>query len=168
MYWLDLTLRLMHILGAVILLGSIFFQRYALRPALGEATDPNLAGMQETLRRRAALLTMLSALLLLVSGLVNTARISMGYRFPDGDYNYLLAVKLVLALVIFYLASLLSGRSATAQKVRANPGTWLNALVVCSLLLLGIAAAMRMADREPKVEQVVAPESARGDDGQEG
>ncbi len=160
MYALDLILRLMHILGAIILIGGIIFQKFALRPALGSSAESLKDTAFEILRRRAALLTMTAALLLLVSGLVNTALISMRYRFPDGEYNILLGIKLLLAIVIFWLASLLTGRSQTAQKIQAKAGTWLNVLLVCSLILLGLAAAMRMADREPKVDEVVAPESA--------
>ena len=151
MYAMELLLRVMHVLGAVMLLGGIFYQKFAINPALGSATeDPTHATARETLRRRAAGMTMLASLLLIASGLVNTARASIEYRFPNGDYHLLLAAKLVLALLIFALAALLTGRSAAAQKVRANASLWLNVLLVASLVLLGLAAAMKLAVREPK------------------
>jgi hypothetical protein len=151
MYSLELALRVLHILGAVILLGSIVFQRFALGPALAELEESEAADkVQQALRRRVARLTMLAAAVLLLTGLINTARVSMAYRFPDGDYNLLLAVKLVLAMFIFYLASALAGRSAATERLRANATLWLNVLLVASLLLVGLGAAMKLANREPK------------------
>jgi hypothetical protein len=151
MYWLDIVLRFMHIFGAVLLLGSIFFQRFALGPALGELAEGETADkVRQLLRGRVARLTMLAAALLLISGLINTARVSIDYRFPDGEYHLLLAVKLVLALGIFYLASALAGRSAVAEKLRANATMWLNILLVASLLMIGLGASMKLAVREPK------------------
>lgn len=151
MYYLEIALRIMHILGAVVLLGGIVFQRFVLFPALTELSEGEAAErIRQLLRGRIARLTMLSAALLLISGLVNTARVSIAYRFPDGDYNLLLAGKLVLAMGIFYLASALAGRSASAEKLRANATKWLNILLVAAILIIVLGAAMKSAVREPK------------------
>jgi hypothetical protein len=151
MYYLEIALRIMHILGAVVLLGGIVFQRFVLFPALTELSEGEAAErIRQLLRGRIARLTMLSAALLLISGLVNTARVSIAYRFPDGDYNLLLAGKLVLAMGVFYLASALAGRSASAEKLRANATKWLNVLLLAAILIIVLGAAMKSAVREPK------------------
>ena len=157
MYYLEIALRIMHILGAVLLLGSILFQRFALLPALKELKSEEMADqIRRLLRGRIARITMYSAALLLISGLINTARVSMQFRFPDGDYNLLLAVKLLLALFIFYLASALAGRSESAEKLRANATKWLNVLLAASLLIVVLGAAMKQAVREPKGDRAPA------------
>lgn len=151
MYYLDIVLRIMHILGAVLLLGSILFQRFALLPAIKELqSDETADRIRQLVRGRIARITMFSAALLLISGLINTARVSILFRFPDGDYNLLLAVKLLLAMFIFYLASALAGRSETAEKLRADATKWLNMLLAASLLIIVLGAAMKLAVREPK------------------
>ena len=87
---------------------------------------------------------------LLISGFVNTANISMNYQFPGNYYMPLLGVKLFLAIAIFYIASLLAGRSEGAVKFRERQVFWLNVNILLAVLLVCIAGAMRLADREPK------------------
>ena len=65
----------------------------------------------------------------------------------------LLAIKIVLAAAIFYIASLLAGRSEAASKFRQNQRYWLNINILLAILLVCIAGAMRLADREPKEDE---------------
>ncbi len=150
MYAVELALRLAHIFGAVLLVGGILMQKWVVVPAAAQLTGEGADAVRESLRRRWALTVMAGSGLLLLSGLINTARISMGYRFPDGDYNLLLGVKLLLALVVMFIASVLSGRSPLAQKWRAQAGMWLNVLLLLSVLVLGLAGSMKMAKRVVK------------------
>lgn len=151
MYILELVLRWAHILGAALLAGGIAYQAFVLVPALRALGDSEAAAAaRETLRKRWSILVMVATTLLLVSGLVNTARISIEYRFPNEDYNLLLAAKLILALVVFFLASVLAGRSPLAERLRQNVARWSFVLLLATLAVVGLASVMRFAERVPK------------------
>jgi hypothetical protein len=151
MYYLELALRWAHILGAILLVGGVFYQRVVLGGQLQPASDREAdQDVRDVLRRRWSIVVMIATTLLLISGLANTAIISIRYRFPEGYYNILLGIKLLLAFVMFYLAAVLAGRSSTSVRLRQDARKWLNVLIVLSLLIIGIASAMKAAVRETK------------------
>ena len=109
--YLDLLFRWIHIFAAIVLVGGTFFLRFSLVPALA----PQSGELQQTVlgawRPRWARWVMLSSGVLLLSGLVNAVRIIIRYDFPTSPYHALVAVKLLIALVIFWLSAALAGRS---------------------------------------------------------
>ncbi len=169
MEYLDLAMRWLHIIPAIALVGGTIFMRVAVLPACNQLDESLRASVQENVRRGWSRLLMPSILFLLISGFVNTANISMTYQFPGNYYMPLLGVKLFLAIAIFYIASLLAGRSEGAVKFRERQEFWLNVNILLAVLLICIAGAMRLADREPKEKETTPPESgtvsARGLDG---
>lgn len=147
--------RWFHILPAILLVGGTLFMRLSLVPAALESeVTPEY---RESVRRRWAKLVALSVLFLLVSGLYNSYLKAMGFKL-GGLYNGLLLVKIVLAFVIFYLASVLSGRSKTAQKFREREAHWLNILCVLMLSVVLIAGYMKMSSAS-------APKKIRDENG---
>jgi hypothetical protein len=94
-----------------------------------------------------------------LSGIVNTVLIVREYKF-DGPYHPLLGVKILLALAIFYIASMLAGRSEAAERFRQKAPFWLNVNLFLSILLICIAVWMRLIDRIEKTETGRSPQSA--------
>ncbi|MBM3998661.1 MAG: hypothetical protein FJ297_03790 [Planctomycetes bacterium] len=150
MAWLDYGLRFAHILGAILLVGGIVFQRCVAVPALDPARDPTSGPDADRSRQRWGRLILAGIALLLVSGLVQTALVSIAYRFPNGEYNPVLGVKILAALAIMFVASVLAGRSPVSRKWQRAPRRWLNLLVVLSVTVLLLAGIMRKAERVPK------------------
>ena len=150
MEYLDLAMRWLHVVPAIALVGGTIFMRVAVVPACNQLDESVRSSVQESVRRGWSRLLMPSIGFLLISGFVNTANISMNYQFPGNYYMPLLGVKLFLAIAIFYIASLLAGRSEGAVKFRERQEFWLNVNILLAVLLVCIAGAMRLADREPK------------------
>ena len=149
---LGLLSRWLHIIPVIILVGGTIFMRLALVPATqsGNSSDE----LREQIRKRWAKWIGISILLLLVTGLYNAVAKIMAYELPS-LYHTLVVVKLAIGLVIFFLASLLSGRSAKAQKLRENEIKWLNILCVLMLVLVIVAGYMKyLATDCPKKERV--------------
>ena len=142
---LILVFRWLHIVPASILVGGLIFLRCAYQPA-EQSSEEN-----EKVRRRWSKLVALSVGLLLLSGLYNTARISMGYDLP-GSYQMLLGIKIVLALVVFFLSSVLSGRSELAVKVRQKELLWLNVNILLAVAVVMIGGVMKSVDRQEKTK----------------
>jgi hypothetical protein len=150
MNYVDLMLRLIHILSAIILAGGIFFWRAALLPVLDGLPKSTRHDLQSSLAARWSRWVMLASGLLLISGLVNAVLAITRYEFQGGWYHILVAVKLLLALAVFGIASVLSGRSATAHRLREQQGFWLDVSLVLVLVVVSIASMMKLTDRVEK------------------
>ncbi len=137
-----LVSRWLHIIPAITLVGGTLFMRFSLVPATEELNAS--AELRETIRKRWARLVMASISFLLISGLYNTMVKMRGFETADTSYNALLLLKIILALAIFFLASVMSGRSKMAQKFRQNEKHWLNILCVMMLTVVVIAGYMKM------------------------
>ena len=150
---LLLVLRYMHIFGAIALMGGAIFMRFALVPSAGELADETRRQLHERVRSRWSKVVMLSAALLLLSGIANLG-LAARYEF-DGpvSYNMLGGIKFLLALPVFYFASVLAGRSATAQKFQANAKFWLNLNLALAVAVVLLGGVMRFIPRELKSAQ---------------
>lgn len=139
---LPLLFRWLHILAAIILVGGTVFLRVAIVPSMSRQDD--LEGWFGPLRTGWSRLVMLSVLFLLVSGLYNTYLKAVSFELSGSIYLMLLTIKIVLGLVIFFLVSVLSGRSQRAVKFRSQGAKWYNITIAAMVLLICIAGYMKM------------------------
>jgi len=146
--WVAVLFRWMHIIPAIALLGGTIFLAFIAVPT----TTPPEGGAPAWLgkvRRRWAMLSGVCILLLLVSGLWNF----MFYRMPEIKdtgplYQALFGVKVLLSLGVFFIVSVMAGRSPTFAPMRAKPGRMLlmaAALGVAIVLLAGVLRNIKPA-----------------------
>jgi hypothetical protein len=62
----------------------------------------------------------------------------------------LFGIKFLLALVVLYIASLLAGRSAAAERARQNAKTLLTVNLALATIVVCLGGYMRTIDRTPK------------------
>jgi Predicted integral membrane protein len=149
---LLLILRYMHILGAIMLMGGTIFMRCALAPTVAQLDPAARATLHEQLRSRWSKFVMLAAALLLISGVTNLA-LAVNYKFEPVfglSYHMVVGIKLLLSLPIFFVASLLAGRSETARKFQANALTWMNFNLALALLMVAIGGVLKFVHRDLK------------------
>jgi hypothetical protein len=101
---------------------------------------------------------MLASGVLLISGLINAVSTIVRNDFDGGTYHMLVAVKLLLALTIFWISARLVGRSSGAERFRQRLRFWLNVNVALAVLLVCIAGVMKLSTRTPKT--IDAPQSS--------
>lgn len=144
--WLNVLLRWLHIIAAVLLAGGAVFWCCVLRPATSELDEPTAAGLRQKVAARFSKIVMLSILLLLVSGLINFININRSLPADANKmlYHSLFGIKFLLALVVFFLASALSGKSAAFEKLRANAKTWLSVTSTLAVAIILISGVMRI------------------------
>ena len=147
--YLNLLFRWMHILPAIIAVGGSIFMRAALLPAVSGLSDSERPKFHEAVRSRWSKWVMGAVLFLLVSGFYNFFYNTRTYKLPP-VYQMLFGIKFLLALGVFALASILSGRSSLAQKLRQNPRPWLNLNVTLAVLVVLLSGVMRTMDHGPK------------------
>jgi hypothetical protein len=139
-------------------------------PALDTLGDEGRRSLHEAIRARWSRLVQISILFLLVSGLVNFGMFVVAARDWPGEwrdtfnraYQILFGIKVLLALAIFALASILSGRGAGTQKIRDNSHFWLNINLAMALAVVIISGVMRLTHvgpSEPIVQKSGEPTS---------
>ena len=147
---LAVLFRWMHIFAALLAAGGVFYMRLALVPAAGKVlSDDQHNALRSELRAQWAKWVHLSIAFLLVSGLYNMAMIEMSKQLPKElamPYRGVFTVKFVLGLAIFFIATKLVGRSASAERFRQNARYWLTVnmgLIIVLVCLSGVLRVMR-------------------------
>jgi uncharacterized membrane protein len=159
---IDVVLRYMHIFAAIAAVGGTFFARLALLPAMEETlSGDERAKLHGAIRSRWSKIVAASIGFLLVSGLINYVfRISGRFDVPRW-YHPVFGVKFLLALGLFFIASVLSGRSSLAERFRKNARFWLTVNMTLAILIVCLSGALRFAPRTLKAER--APGTADGE-----
>ena len=140
---LALVLRWMHIVPAVIAGGATIFGRIALLPALQTLPDAERLRVKETIDRRWRIVVMLCITLLLVSGIANFVLYQAPVHKGQSLYHALFGVKFVAAMIVFFLASALSGRSVALTTIRANSRFWVGVAATLVIVILLISGMLR-------------------------
>jgi uncharacterized membrane protein len=162
---LLLALRYMHIFGAIALMGATIFMRFALLPAVSKLDPPVKATLHDEVRSRWSKFVMAASGLLLISGVTNLA-LAGRYDFepiaglPRGGYHMIVGVKFLLALPIFFFASLLAGRSDFAKKFQSAARFWMSANLALAVLMVLIGGLLRFVPRELKPTGAATPPAA--------
>jgi putative copper export protein len=134
--------RAIHIVCAIILGGGIFYMRSVLAYS---GPDACFAGRRQVWSRW----VMVASTLLIVSGLYNFMAIVAESKLPDHkalppDYHMLFGIKVLLSLAVMFIAAIVAGKSAGAEKARARISRWLNVGWFCVMAIVIIGAMMRM------------------------
>lgn len=146
----ELLVRWAHILPAITLVGGTLFMVFALHPAMQSTEFAEKADLKSAIRSRWANVVMMSAGLVLLSGVISLGYQAMKYNFPQHYYHMVAGLKMLLALVILYIASLLTGQSANAEKFREKEAFWLKLNATLAIVLVLMAGTLRVAERVPK------------------
>jgi len=149
--------RWLHITAAVTAGGGAMFMKFALHPAVQSLPEEQRPAIREAVRKRWSKVVMASIAVLLATGLYNFMVIVKAYELKGTPYHPIFGVKVLLALAVFFVASVLVGRSEMAQRVRANAGKWLTAVVAMLLVLLALSSVLKNLPHNPKVPATPPP-----------
>jgi putative copper export protein len=152
-YWLLLASRVLHILGAIILLGGLIHVRHVVRPAVPESSADALSGGK---RSSWAKWIGIATFFLLVSGLINYYYIITAMQRMAKPYHMLAGIKILLSLVLFMLAALLAGKTALAERLREKFYVWLTVAVLVGVAIVILGGVLRTFPRTPKSINVEA------------
>ena len=131
---LPLISRWAHVGTAIVLVGGTAFLRLAVIPAL-EGENSELLGK---IRQRWKKFVHGGIALFLISGFYNCTK-AMPLHKGDGLYHGLIGTKILLALFVFFLASVLVGNKPGTQKFRDDAKKWTGIMLIVSALIVGIS-----------------------------
>ena len=148
---LEVLGRFLHVAAAIVMVGGTVFMRFILMPAAKQLPEAEHDQLRQQLLARWKRVVHIGIAMLLLSGLFNYMQQIPKHK-GDGLYHALLGTKMLLALVVFFIASALVGRSATFEKMRQNRAKWMGLIVLLSVLIVGISGFVKV--RGPKTKAV--------------
>lgn len=151
-FWLMLLARWLHILSAGVALGVPLYLRFVQMPALGTLDDPTRGRVGDELARRWRIIVHVAITVFLVTGLYTFLGVARWREFPQDfkfRYHMYFGIKTLIALVMFFIASALAGRSARLAAMRANARLWLTVLILLGVLVVIISGTMRFMPQTP-------------------
>jgi len=140
---LAIVLRFLHIAPAVIAGGATIFARAALLPALASLPEAERMRLKDAIDKRWRVVVMVCITLLLVSGITNFVIYQAPVHKGQPLYHALFGIKFLAAMIVFFLASALSGRSAALAGIRANARFWVGVTATLVLAIVLISAVLR-------------------------
>lgn len=158
---LGLLFRWLHILAAMTAVGGTIFARFVVLPAHAGLTPQARESLHAEMRRRWSKIVMASIGFLIISGFYNFFMIFQNYGVELKAlkwYHPLFGVKFLLAMVVFAIASLLSGRTALADKIRRSARLWMSVNILLAVIIVCISGILRTG--HPPGNPVIPSESA--------
>jgi uncharacterized membrane protein len=148
--FVALILRWLHILAACAAVGGTLFMRMALLPAaVTTLSDDQHRALREGVRSRWAPVVMAAIAFLLISGLYNLIAYSLKLDLP-ASYHMLFGVKFILAMIVFFLASALVGRSSAMDRFRQNAKLWQSVNLALLIVIVLISGVLRSIAKDAK------------------
>ena len=146
---LDILSRVIHVGTAVVLVGGSVFMRFVLMPAASRLPEKEHFALREQVLGRWRKFVGVGIGLLIITGFYNYIHLAMPQHSGDGLYHGLMGVKVILAMVIFFIASALTGRSEALDRVRQNAKMWLAILILLATILIAIAGFLKVRGSVP-------------------
>ena len=160
---IPVLVRWIHIITASVMIGGTAFQLLILHWAASSLPDEARAQLRERVVSRWRIMVMAGIALLTISGLYNYHRVATteGWLKSPGMYHAVMGTKILLALVVFFLASALSGRAAAFEKLRQNPTRWLTVTLVLAAIVVALGSYLKVtAGRRLDDRRMFAPSRA--------
>lgn len=158
--WLILLNRLLHLVAVIVAIGGAMFMRIALLPAARSVLDNGAhERLREAVRARWARVVHVSIVVLFVTGAVNFVVLALPPKIEPMPYHAIFGVKFLIVLGIFFLASVLVGRSEGLAHIRRDAGKWLSVLLVLAVLVIFISGILSQVRQRQAVQ--IAPQENR-------
>jgi uncharacterized membrane protein len=150
-YFVLLASRVLHVLGSIVLLGGIFYLLMVIAPRVAASgSRPDADAWFGGNRAAWAKWVGIATAVLLVTGLFNFVTIIQSNNIAK-SYHMIVGLKILVALVIFFFAAILAGKTALAERFREKMRFWLAVTMCLGLLIVIIGSVMRSYPRTPKV-----------------
>lgn len=143
MFALDVLSRIVHVGTVIALIGGSAFTLLVLIPAARELSAETHDKLAAAIQSRWKRFVHLGVTLILISGLYNYVQAVPNHK-GDGLYHALLGTKMLIALVVFFIAAALVGRSAKLQPMRQAKAKWLTILLLLATTIIVISGYVKV------------------------
>lgn len=143
--WIAVASRWIHISCAIVLVGGVVFLRFVLGPAAKQLPEEAHEQLKAQVLATWKKIVHIGFGLFWVSGLYNYLVVMAPLHKGDKIYHMLLGIKILLALGVTFLASVMVGRSKAFEGMRANPKLWQTIILAIAVLIIGISGYAKVA-----------------------
>jgi uncharacterized membrane protein len=140
---IDIISRIVHVGTAITLVGGSVFTAFVLLPSANELPDEAHRQLAAAVKSRWKRFVHIGILLFLVSGFYNYIQAIPNHK-GDGLYHGLVGTKMILALVVFFIAAALVGRSEKLEPIRQNKAKWIKILVLLAAIIVAISGFVKV------------------------
>lgn len=151
MEFLPIISRILHVTTAIVIVGGTAFLRLVLMPsAVATLTDDEHVRLRQQLIGRWKKFIHGGIALFLATGLYNYWLAIVSIRASgvrDPLYHGLMGTKILLAMVIFFIASALVGRSARFETMRQKAKFWLMVNLALALCIVAMSGYIKVRGR---------------------
>ena len=136
--FIDTMSRVTHVSTAIALVGGTVFVLFVLIPATSTLLDTEEKTLGANVQQRWKRFVHVGIFLFIVSGFYNFITALPNHK-GDGLYHALIGTKIILAFVMFFIASVLVGRSSAFHTMRQHRVFWLRILVLLAFSIVAIS-----------------------------
>lgn len=151
--------RIVHVLTAIVLIGGSIFTAFVLLPSARQIDEGAHAKLSAAVVTRWRRYVHVGVLLFLITGIYNYSLAIPQHR-GDGPYHAMMGTKILLALVVFFIAAALVGRSSRLERIRQRRATWLKVLAVVAAVIVAISGYLKIRSTPTVMEPTIATEPA--------
>ncbi len=152
---IDTLSRIIHVATAIVLAGGSVFMLLVLMPAAAQINADEHDKLRGFINARWKRFVHLGILLFLVTGFYNYVQAIPKHK-GDGLYHALVGSKILIAFAIFFIASVLVGRSEKFAAMRASRGKWLAIIVLLSAIIVAISGYVKV-NHPAKATSMIVP-----------
>lgn len=138
--WVQICFRWLHIGGVIILVGGTFFLVALLAPVATKLPAEEHNQLREGLIRRWKIVVHVGITVILLSGLVALIKFA---PTATTAWHMLMGIKFLLAMVVFFIASALVGRSKGLEPIRKHRKFWMPLNLAVAAIIIMIAGTLR-------------------------
>lgn len=142
---ISIISRWIHIGTAIVLVGGTFFLRFVLTPAASQLSDEEHAKLKELVMNKWKKFVHGGIALFILSGFYNFLAVQVPRHRGEGLYHALIGTKILLAFVIFFIASALVGRSKSFEGMRKKAKFWQAIMILLAAIIVGISGYAKVA-----------------------
>ncbi len=143
MLTVDVISRIVHVGAVIALVGGSAFTLLILMPSARELTDESHNKLAAAVQSRWKRFVHIGVLLILVSGIYNYVQAIPNHK-GDGLYHALIGTKFLIAMVVFFIAAALVGRSAKLEPIRQAKAKWLTILLLLAATIITISGFVKV------------------------
>lgn len=143
MWIVDVISRIVHVGTAITLIGGSIFMLWVLIPSAKQLDDDSHQKLADLIGSRWKQFVHIGVTLFMISGFYNFVRALPQHR-GDGLYHAILGTKILIAMVVFFIATALVGRSAKLEPMRRNREKWLRVLVTLALVIVAMSGFVKV------------------------
>jgi uncharacterized membrane protein len=158
---LNVLSRWIHVGTVIVLVGGSVFMRFVLLPAASQLPEDQHDRLRDLVMSKWRKFAGIGIGLLLLSGFYNYIVVAIPLHRGDGLYAGLLGIKIILAFVVFFLVSALTGRSKRLEGIRENSSRWLSVTIILAAIIVAISGYVKMRPTQSASDENVPVQSTQ-------